>query len=96
LPVVDAVAPDYAGDVTFLAVGGRSTYEATAANAAQLFVNGAIMWTYDDSLWEKYEIFGQPVTVLISADGVVVEAWYGLSSEGELRSRIDALIAASA
>ena len=67
----------------------------TKARAEQLFLSGQIIWGLD----EEEEIFGlygvpyQPVTVLIAADGTVVEAWDGLRAEEEIRASLDELIA---
>ncbi len=40
-----------------------------------------------------YEIFGQPASVLISGDDVIVGGWYGALDETALRAQLDALIA---
>jgi hypothetical protein len=91
LPVVDAIAPDYEGEVTFLAVAGRASLDATIPRAEQLLTSGATLWTYDESIWDAYEVFGQPVTFLISADGYIVDEWSGLRSETDIRAALDGL-----
>ncbi len=91
MPVVDAIAPDYTDDVTFLAVAGRASLEATTPRAAQLLPSGAVLWALDDSVWSTYEVFGQPVTFAITADGVVADTWFGLRSEADIRSTLDLL-----
>jgi hypothetical protein len=70
--VVDQVATEYEGEVNFVAVGGRSSAEATAERAEQWMPNDALAWGYDESLWALYEVRGQPVTYLIGADGTFV------------------------
>jgi len=50
-----------------------------------------MLWSLDESVWEAYEVFGQPVTFLLSADDVIVDQWYGLRSESEIRSALDDL-----
>ena len=52
-----------------------------------------MLWGYSDELWPIYEVFGQPVSVLISSDDVIVGGWYGAVGEQELRSQLDALLA---
>lgn len=93
LPVVDAVASDYQGQVTFLAVAGRSSLEASRTRVGDWFSPDRILWGYDDSLWTLYEVPYQPITFLISSDDVIVDRWFGALTEAELRTRIDALVA---
>jgi hypothetical protein len=97
LPVVDSLAAEYSDRVDFVAPAWKSSLEATADRAAQLFQSGQIMWGLD----EQEEIFGlydvpyQPVTVLIAGDDTVVEAWDGLRAEDEIRAALDNLITLS-
>jgi len=95
LPVVDALAGSYSDDVTFLAVAGRSSLDATTAGAAELIPSGDVLWTLDEAIWETYEVFGQPVTFVISAGGAVVDSWFGLRTESEIRSVLDELAGTS-
>ena len=91
MPVIDAIAPDYDGEVTFLAVGGRAGLEATTSRAAELMPSGSMLWSLDDSVWESYDVFGQPVTFAISADKVIVDQWFGVRDEGQIRATLDIL-----
>jgi hypothetical protein len=91
LPVIDTIAPDYEGEVTFLAMGGRSGLDATTARAAELMPSGSMLWSLDDAVWESYEVFGQPVTFAISADKVIVDQWSGVRNEAEIRATLDIL-----
>lgn len=50
-----------------------------------------VAWGLDDSIWDLYDILGQPASVLISGDDIVVDNWYGALGESELRSRLDSL-----
>lgn len=52
-----------------------------------------ILWGYSDELWPQFEIFGQPQSVLISSDDVIVGGWYGALGEAGLREQLDALVA---
>jgi len=92
LPVIDSIAPDYEGEVTFLAVGGRGSLDATTSRAAELMPSGSMLWSLDDSVWESYEVFGQPVTFAISADKVIVDQWFGIRNEAEIRATLDILV----
>ena len=96
MPVVDAIATEYAGDVTFLAVAGRASFDASAPVAEALMPSGNIQWGLDESLWEAFEVFGQPVTFAISHDGVIVDNWYGLRDGTEIRDILDGLVSANA
>ncbi|MCP3993638.1 MAG: hypothetical protein GY722_01035 [bacterium] len=49
-------------------------------------------WALDDSVWELYDILGQPASVIVTADDVIVEGWYGALGEAELRSKLDYLV----
>lgn len=91
MPVVDALSGEYGDEVTFLAVAGRSSLEATAAVAADLLPSGNFHWVLDESIWETYEVFGQPVTFAISANGVIIDSWFGLRPEPEIRSVLNLL-----
>ncbi|HEU4894443.1 MAG TPA: hypothetical protein VFT85_01295 [Acidimicrobiia bacterium] len=94
---MDSLAAEYSDEVDFVAPAWKSTFEATQRRADELLGSGAIMWGLD----EEEEIFGlygvpyQPVTVLIAADGTVVESWDGLRSEDEIRAALDDLISLS-
>jgi len=94
LPVVADISEDYADEVVFLAVAGRSGIEETAARADELFQD-RLLWGLDESIWDLYGVRAQPVTILISGDDVVVNGWSGLLDESEIRQQIDALVALS-
>ena len=49
------------------------------------------MWGLDESIWELYDILGQPASVMISGDDIVVDSWYGVLGEDELRKKFDLL-----
>ena len=91
MPVVESIAADYQGEVTFLAVAGRAGLDATTARANELIPSGNVKWTLDESIWEAYEVFGQPVTFLISHDDVLVANWFGLAAEADIRDALDQL-----
>ncbi|HUG07688.1 MAG TPA: hypothetical protein VMP13_02125 [Acidimicrobiia bacterium] len=97
MPVVDSLAAEYADEVDFVAPAWRSSFEATQARADQLFQSGDVMWGLDEDeeIFQLYGVPYQPVTVLIAADGTVVEAWDGLRAEQEIRAALDGLIALS-
>lgn len=95
MPVVDEVSADYADDVTFLAVAWKGSLQDTAAKAEQLIPSGRVKWGLDvgEDIFALYGVPYQPVTVLISADKTIVDAWPGVVSEDEMRAKLDALIA---
>lgn len=97
MPVVDALAAEYADEVDFIAPAWKSNLEATRSRANELFASGNIQWGLDDqeTIFQLYGVPYQPVTVLIAGDKTVVEAWAGLGGEEELRAAIDNLIALS-
>jgi hypothetical protein len=90
LPVVDTVAADYQGDVTFLAVAGKADMDRTAQRANELITDN-VLWGLDDSIWDLYGVPGQPATVLI-VDGVIVDQWFGALPEDTIRERLDRLV----
>lgn len=96
MPVIDTIASDYVGDVTFLAVAGRGSFDATSAVAEVLMPSGNMLWGLDESLWDSFEVFGQPVTFAISHDGVIVDNWYGLRDDAEIRNVLDGLVSSNA
>lgn len=95
MPVVDGLAAEYADRVDFVAPAWKSGFEATEARAAELLQSGRVMWGLDEEevVFGLYGVPYQPVTVLIGADGTVVEAWAGIKSEDEMRQALDSLIA---
>jgi len=95
LPVVDSLAAEYSERVDFVAPAWHSTFDLTQARAHELFQSGRIMWGLDEEeeIFRLYGVPYQPVTVLIAADGTVVEAWDGLRAEEEIRASLDDLIA---
>lgn len=93
MPIVNSLAADYGDDVTFVAVAGRSTLEASQARAAVWFPSDQIMWGYDDGLWQTYLIPGQPAGVLISSDNVIVDRWFGNIGKEAIMERLDTLVA---
>jgi len=95
LPVIDRIAADYRDDVTSLAVAGRGSLDRTQQRAAELFSDN-LLWGFDESIWELYAVFGQPFTVLVSGDDVIVDSWFGRLDESELRGKLEGLVAASA
>lgn len=97
MPVVDSLAAEYADRVDFVAPAWKSSFAATEARAQELFQSGQIQWGLDDDeeIFELYGIPYQPVTVLVAADGTVVEAWDGLRAEDEIRAALDELVATS-
>lgn len=96
MPVVDEISKDYADRVAFVAPAWKGSFEATADRAAQLMPSGNIMWGLDaeERVFSAYGIPYQPVTVLIAANGTVVDTWPGIRSEAEIRQALDDLLAA--
>ncbi len=95
MPVVAEISKDYAGDVEFVAVAGRSDIGSTETRAAELF-GDALTWGLDDSIWDLYGVPYQPVTFLITGSDIIVDGWPGLLDESEIRNRLDALVALNA
>jgi hypothetical protein len=91
LPVIDAVSGDYRDDIEFIAVAGRSDFDASAERVGVWFSPDNLSWGYDDDLWGLYGIPGQPSSVLIT-QGVIVAGWFGAIPEDEFRAQLDNLI----
>lgn len=91
---MDALAAEYADRVDFVAPAWKSSLEATAARAAELFASGEIMWGLDEDedIFAMYGIPYQPVTILIASDRTVVDMWPGMRPESSLRQSIEELI----
>lgn len=94
MPVIDAVAPDYADTVRFIAVAGRSDLGSTQAKADELLAN--VDWGLDESIWDLYGVRGQPVSFLITGNDVIVGNWPGAAGEDALREALDGLVALGA
>ena len=94
MPVVDAVEPDYADTVQFIAVAGQAGFDETKARADELLSNTD--WGLDDSIWDLYGVRGQPVSFLITGSDIVVGNWFGAAGEEELRNALDELVALGA
>lgn len=94
MPVVDRVAAEYGDRVAFVAAAWKGTLEATAARAAELFHTGSVRWGLDtdEHVFAAYGVPYQPVTVLIGADGTIVESWAGARDEAGIRAAVERLI----
>ncbi len=93
LPKVAEISTDYSDEVAFVAVAGRGELAATTERADELF-GDRFLWGLDDTVWDLYRVNGQPVTFLVTGDDTIVEQWFGVADEEEIRSRLDALAAA--
>ena len=89
--MIDAVASDYQDSIEFIAVAGRGDFESSAAVAADLLTDN-VAWGLDESIWDLYEILGQPASVMITGDDIIVEGWYGALGEDALREKFDYLV----
>ena len=89
--MIDAVASDYQDQVAFVAVAGRSSEPASRARVGVWFDPARILWGYSDAIWALFGVPGQPRTILISGDDVIVGGWFGAKSEAELRAELDLL-----
>jgi hypothetical protein len=74
-----------------VAVAGRSDLEPTARRAEELLTDN-VAWGLDESIWGLYDILGQPASVMITGDDVIVEGWYGALGEAALREKLDLLV----
>ena len=97
MPVIDKLAAEYGDRVAFIAPAWKGTMEATAQRAAELMPSGKVRWGLDaeEAVFAAFGVPYQPHTVLITADGVVAEAWAGVRSEEAMRRSIEALLARS-
>ena len=50
-----------------------------------------VPWGLDESIWDLYDILGQPASVMITGDDIVVDSWYGVLGEDGLRERFELL-----
>ena len=95
MPAVDRLAAEYGDRIDFVAPAWKSSFVLTESRAEELFLSGNIMWGLDQEQ-EVFALYGvpyQPATVLIGADGTIVEAWPGARGEDALRASIENLLA---
>lgn len=94
MPVVDALSSEYSDRVAFVAPAWKATFDETAQQAVQLLPSGNVRWGLDTDqrIFEQYGVPYQPATVLIGADGTVVESWLGARDEAAMRASIEALL----
>lgn len=78
----------------FIAPAWKGSFEATAEQAGELMPSGNIDWALDESeeIFSLYGVPYQPASVLIGADGTVVDSWLGARGEDEMRRAIEDLI----
>lgn len=94
MPVVDEIAKEYGEDIAFVAVAWKSSYEETAARAADLLQSGKVDWALDEDA-EIFSLYGvpyQPVSFLITGDDKVFDTWPGVRSEAAIREALDSLL----
>jgi hypothetical protein len=98
LPVVDEIAKEYEGEVRFISVAWKGSLDETRERAGQLLTSGLVTWGLDDTgdFFSAWGVPYQPETVLLTGDDIEFDRWPGVLGEEELRSRIDALVQASA
>ncbi len=91
MPVVDAIAAEYAGDVEFVAVAWKGSPEATAQRADELLTSGHVRWGLDETeeIFAAYGVPYQPVTVLIDGDRRLIGGWPGAAEADAIRDAID-------
>ena len=77
-----------------MAAAWKSSFDRSAAAAADLMPSGAMMWGLDESeeVFSAFGIGSQPWTVLI-AEGVEVKRWPGARGYDEIKSEVDAMLA---
>ena len=77
-----------------MAPAWKASFDATARQAARLLPSGDVRWGLDESqgIFEAFGVPYQPATVLIGADGTVVESWLGARDEAAMRQSIEALL----
>ena len=94
MPVVDALAGEYSDRVAFVAPAWKASFDATADQAARLLPSGDVRWGLDESegIFQAYGVPYQPATVLIGADGTIVESWLGARDEAAMRQAIESLL----
>ena len=88
--MVDAVASNCQDTIKFVTVAGRSDLEPTAEEASNLLADN-VVWGLDDSIWDLYEILGQPASAMTTGNDLIVEGWYGALGEAALREKLDSL-----
>lgn len=91
IPVIDAVAGDYQGEIAFVAVAQNSSLEASRERVGVWFSPERFQWGYSDEIGPQYGVRGQPAVALVR-DGRVVDTWFGPLDESEIRARLDALL----
>ena len=59
--------------------------------------SGDMVWGLDaeQNVFGAFGITYQPVTILVTRDGLVKAQWPGLAPEAEIRAQLDELIAAN-
>jgi len=72
-------------------VAGRSDFDSSAAVAGDLLSEN-VKWGLDDSIWDLYDVLGQPASVMITGDDFIVDVWYGAIGEEQLRAKFDYLV----
>lgn len=67
---------------------------ATTEQADALIPSGTVAWGLDESeeIFSLYGVPYQPATVLIGADGTIVDSWLGAKGEAGLREALDSLL----
>lgn len=95
MPVLERLSEEYAGQVTFLAIGARGDADATADKVEEWIPSGRIRWAFDpdETLWQFFGARGTPTTVVLSADDLVLAVFPGALGEENLRSALNQLVA---
>ncbi len=76
MPVIDAASQRHP-NVAFVGVAIRDDFAAAKALAEEIGVGYTIGFDTDDVVADGYPVLGMPATFLISAEGLILERWFG-------------------
>ncbi|MCB0993192.1 MAG: TlpA disulfide reductase family protein [Acidimicrobiales bacterium] len=88
MPALEAIHLDLQGELVVLGLDPSEPADIAAKLVAELGVTYPTGIDIDGVLLDRYEGFGMPTTVFISADGKVLDTHIGALTEGQFRDRI--------
>jgi hypothetical protein len=80
-PGLEQFARDHQTDLTVMGLGARSDYEEARDFAARYRITFRMFWDHGFDSWDGFDVWGQPVSILVSRSGTRIKRWIGAMND---------------
>jgi thiol-disulfide isomerase/thioredoxin len=88
MPTFEAIAKEFAPDVTFIGVSEDATADAARRIVATTGITYSVLWDRDGTALTTFQALGMPTTLFVDSDGFILELHTGALSADDLRERL--------